>query len=118
MYSFEGEFRRKPQQNLAGASRKHEREELLQRVQIERYKREQDEERTQTHTYTGTHDGLSASRGGLVELRSRVLVKPALGRGQGRSLLIATDYLPGHPYPAGGPTTPSLMRLWISAGGS
>nr|CAD7431264.1 unnamed protein product [Timema monikensis] len=40
MYSFEGEFRRKPQQNLAGASRKHEREELLQRVQIERYKRE------------------------------------------------------------------------------
>nr|CAD7569879.1 unnamed protein product [Timema californicum] len=68
--------------------------------------------------HRGTHDGLSASRGGLAELRSRVLVKPALGHGQGRSLLIATDYLPGHPYPAGGPTTPSLMRLWISAGGS
>lgn len=41
MYSFEGEFRRRPQQNLSGASRKHERNELLQRAQIERSKREE-----------------------------------------------------------------------------
>ncbi|PSN48070.1 hypothetical protein C0J52_03451 [Blattella germanica] len=40
MYSFEGEFRRKPQQNLSGASRKQERNELLQRAQNERHKRE------------------------------------------------------------------------------
>lgn len=41
MYSFEGEFRRKPQQNLAGASRKQERSELLIRAQNERQKREE-----------------------------------------------------------------------------
>ncbi|KAK7793688.1 hypothetical protein R5R35_013163 [Gryllus longicercus] len=41
MYSFEGEFRRKPQQNLAGASKKQERSELLQRAQNERQKREE-----------------------------------------------------------------------------
>ncbi|XP_069702572.1 ubiquitin-protein ligase E3C isoform X1 [Periplaneta americana] len=41
MYSFEGEFRRKPQQNLSGASKKHERTELLQRAQNERLKREE-----------------------------------------------------------------------------
>ncbi|XP_067007893.2 ubiquitin-protein ligase E3C [Anabrus simplex] len=40
MYSFEGQFRRKPEQNLAGASKKQEREELLQKVQHERHKRE------------------------------------------------------------------------------
>ncbi|XP_063238622.1 ubiquitin-protein ligase E3C isoform X2 [Bacillus rossius redtenbacheri] len=41
MYSFEGEFRRKPQQNLAGASKKHERDELLHKAQFERQKREE-----------------------------------------------------------------------------
>jgi ubiquitin-protein ligase E3 C len=40
MYSFEGEFRRRPQQNLSGASKKQERNELLQRAQNERHKRE------------------------------------------------------------------------------
>nr|CAD7400442.1 unnamed protein product [Timema poppensis] len=40
-----------------------------------------------------------------------------LGHGQERSILNATDYLPGHPCPAGGPTTPSLMRLKTRAGG-
>lgn len=40
MYSFEGEFRRRPQQNLSGASKKQERNELLQRAQNERQKRE------------------------------------------------------------------------------
>lgn len=41
MYSFEGDYRRKPQQNLAGASRRDERAVLLQHAQIERLKREQ-----------------------------------------------------------------------------
>lgn len=41
MYSFEGEFRRRPQQNLSGASKKQERNELLQRAQNERHKREE-----------------------------------------------------------------------------
>lgn len=40
MYSFEGEFRRLPEQNLSGASRKEEREELLLRAHVERLKRE------------------------------------------------------------------------------
>lgn len=40
MYSFEGEFRRKPQQTFVGASKKHERDELLHRVHLERIKRE------------------------------------------------------------------------------
>ncbi|KAK3607654.1 hypothetical protein CHS0354_010642 [Potamilus streckersoni] len=40
MYSFEGHFRRKPIQSLRGASRKEERDSLLQRVQAERQKRE------------------------------------------------------------------------------
>uniref|UniRef100_A0A1B6E9F9 HECT-type E3 ubiquitin transferase n=1 Tax=Clastoptera arizonana TaxID=38151 RepID=A0A1B6E9F9_9HEMI len=41
MYSFEGEFRRLPEQNLAGASKKQEREELLNRAHLERLKREE-----------------------------------------------------------------------------
>lgn len=41
MYSFEGDYRRKPQQNLAGASRRDERTVLLQHAQLERLKREQ-----------------------------------------------------------------------------
>ncbi|XP_076671002.1 ubiquitin-protein ligase E3C [Andrena cerasifolii] len=41
MYSFEGDYRRKPQQNLAGASRRDEKSVLLQHAQFERLKREQ-----------------------------------------------------------------------------
>lgn len=41
MYSFEGDYRRKPQQNLAGASRRDEKAALLQHAQLERLKREQ-----------------------------------------------------------------------------
>ncbi|KFM61319.1 Ubiquitin-protein ligase E3C, partial [Stegodyphus mimosarum] len=41
MYSFEGEFRRRPQQSLGGASRKVAREELLHKAQIERLQREE-----------------------------------------------------------------------------
>lgn len=41
MYSFEGDYRRKPQQNLAGASRRDEKSVLLQHAQLERLKREQ-----------------------------------------------------------------------------
>lgn len=42
MYSFEGDFRRKPQQNLAGASaaRKTDRDSLIQQTQLQRQKRE------------------------------------------------------------------------------
>lgn len=40
MYSFEGQFRRLPEQNLAGASKKEQRDELLNRAHHERYKRE------------------------------------------------------------------------------
>lgn len=41
MYSFEGDYRRKPQQNLSGASRRDEKSVLLQHAQLERLKREQ-----------------------------------------------------------------------------
>ena len=41
MYSFDGDYRRKPQQNLAGASRRDEKAALLQHAQLERTKREQ-----------------------------------------------------------------------------
>ncbi|XP_066601185.1 ubiquitin-protein ligase E3C [Prorops nasuta] len=41
MYSFEGDYRRKPQQNLAGASKRDEKAVLLQHAQLERLKREQ-----------------------------------------------------------------------------
>ncbi|XP_058797923.1 ubiquitin-protein ligase E3C [Phymastichus coffea] len=41
MYSFEGDYRRKPQQNLAGASRRDEKSALLQHAHLERVKREQ-----------------------------------------------------------------------------
>lgn len=41
MYSFEGDYRRKPQQNLAGASRRDGKSVLLQHVQLERLKRKQ-----------------------------------------------------------------------------
>lgn len=42
MYSFEGDFRRKPQQNLAGASARHntDRDTLLLQTQQQRQKRE------------------------------------------------------------------------------
>lgn len=42
MYSFEGDFRRKPQQNLGGASsqRKTDRDALLLQLQQQRQKRE------------------------------------------------------------------------------
>lgn len=42
MYSFEGDFRRKPKQNLAGASaqRKTDRESLILQSQQQRQKRE------------------------------------------------------------------------------
>lgn len=42
MYSFEGDFRRKPQQNLAGASaqRKTDRDALILQTQQQRQKRE------------------------------------------------------------------------------
>lgn len=42
MFCFEGDFRRKPQQNLAGASRRDEKAALLQHAQLERLKREQE----------------------------------------------------------------------------
>nr|XP_033342932.1 ubiquitin-protein ligase E3C [Megalopta genalis] len=48
MYSFEGDYRRKPQQNLAGASRRDDKAEkslLLQHAQLERLKREQQRRR-------------------------------------------------------------------------
>lgn len=45
MYSFEGDYRRKPQQNLAGASRRDEKAALLQHAQLERLKREQERKR-------------------------------------------------------------------------
>ncbi|CAG4954509.1 unnamed protein product [Colias eurytheme] len=43
MYSFEGDFRRKPQQNLAGASaqRKTDRDSLIHQSQLQRQKREE-----------------------------------------------------------------------------
>ncbi|XP_013415236.1 ubiquitin-protein ligase E3C [Lingula anatina] len=40
MWSFEGDFRRKPVQSLRGASKKEEKDTLLQRAQAEREKRE------------------------------------------------------------------------------
>lgn len=42
MYSFEGDYRRKPQQNLSGASRRNERSVLLQHAHLSRLKREQE----------------------------------------------------------------------------
>ncbi|KAG6450503.1 hypothetical protein O3G_MSEX006627 [Manduca sexta] len=47
MYSFEGDFRRKPQQNLAGASaqRKTDRDSLIQQLQSQRQKREEHRKR-------------------------------------------------------------------------
>ncbi|KAG8224519.1 hypothetical protein J437_LFUL004210 [Ladona fulva] len=41
MFSFDGDFRRKPQQDLSGSTRKEKREALLQRAQSERLKREE-----------------------------------------------------------------------------
>lgn len=40
MYSFEGQYRRFPQQNLAGASVQQKKDELLHKVHEERMKRE------------------------------------------------------------------------------
>ncbi|XP_045527740.1 ubiquitin-protein ligase E3C [Pieris brassicae] len=47
MYSFEGDFRRKPQQNLAGASaqRKTDRDGLIHQTQLQRQKREEHRKR-------------------------------------------------------------------------
>ncbi|XP_039276573.1 ubiquitin-protein ligase E3C isoform X2 [Nilaparvata lugens] len=45
MYSFEGKFKSSPEQNLAGASRKEGRNELLQRAHLERMKREESRQR-------------------------------------------------------------------------
>jgi len=50
MFSFEGDFRRKPVQSLGGASKHQQRENLLQRAQVERQKRE--ELRRQNHSAT------------------------------------------------------------------
>ncbi|OWF54780.1 ubiquitin-protein ligase E3C-like [Mizuhopecten yessoensis] len=41
MYSFEGDFRRKPIQSLRGASKKEEKDQLLIRAQVERQRREE-----------------------------------------------------------------------------
>lgn len=41
MYCFEGDYKRRPQQNLAGASRRDEKSTFLQHAQLERNKREQ-----------------------------------------------------------------------------
>lgn len=41
MFSFEGDYRRKPQQNLAGASKRNEKSVLLQHAHLERMKREE-----------------------------------------------------------------------------
>ncbi|XP_076243560.1 ubiquitin-protein ligase E3C isoform X2 [Calliopsis andreniformis] len=46
MYSFEGDYRRKPQQNLAGVSKRDEKSVLLQHAQLERLKREQQRKRS------------------------------------------------------------------------
>lgn len=40
MFSFDGDFRRRPQQNLGGASQKSDRLSLIRRAQSERQKRE------------------------------------------------------------------------------
>ena len=40
MFSFEGNFRRKPIQSLGGASKHEQRDILLHRAQVERQKRE------------------------------------------------------------------------------
>lgn len=40
MFSFDGDFRRKKEQNLGGASQKHDRSELIRKAQHERQKRE------------------------------------------------------------------------------
>lgn len=45
MFSFEGDYKRKPQQNLAGASRRDEKAALLQHAHLERLKREQQRNR-------------------------------------------------------------------------
>lgn len=41
MFSFDGDFRRRPQQNLGGASQKSDRDELIRKAQFERQKREE-----------------------------------------------------------------------------
>ncbi|KAK6171891.1 hypothetical protein SNE40_018314 [Patella caerulea] len=45
MFSFEGDFRRKPVQSLRGASKKEQKESLIKRVQDERQKREDQRQR-------------------------------------------------------------------------
>lgn len=40
MYSFEGQYRRIPRQNLAGASVHHNRDEILHKAHTDRLKRE------------------------------------------------------------------------------
>ncbi|CAB0013631.1 unnamed protein product [Nesidiocoris tenuis] len=48
MYSFEGNYRRRPQQNLAGASRQADKSELLTRALLERQKRQNDRRRVES----------------------------------------------------------------------
>ncbi|KAF6199134.1 hypothetical protein GE061_007159 [Apolygus lucorum] len=48
MYSFEGNYRRRPQQNLAGASRQPDKNELLMRAHLERQKRQNDRKRIES----------------------------------------------------------------------
>ncbi|KAF7386370.1 hypothetical protein HZH68_013502 [Vespula germanica] len=45
MYSFEGDYRRKPQQNLSGASKRDEKAIFIQHAQLERLKRQQQRKR-------------------------------------------------------------------------
>lgn len=45
MYSFEGDYRRKPQQNLSGASKRDDKAIFLQHAQLERLKRQQQRKR-------------------------------------------------------------------------
>ncbi|GLV39004.1 uncharacterized protein CBL_06003 [Carabus blaptoides fortunei] len=48
MYSFEGNARRRPEQNLSGASRKESRDLLLKRAHLERQKREEQRRKLQS----------------------------------------------------------------------
>ncbi|XP_038056314.1 ubiquitin-protein ligase E3C-like [Patiria miniata] len=88
MYSFEGEFKRRPVVSLRGASKKEETSSLLQRTQHERLKRE--EERRKQHSATIIQ---SFVRGSLIRLRLKAKLRnewdAEMGRvqqgGKGRS---------------------------------
>ncbi|RWS07895.1 ubiquitin-protein ligase E3C-like protein [Dinothrombium tinctorium] len=55
MYSFEGQFREKPQQNLAGSSKRLPRDELIQHAAEERRKREDTRRKTRAATVIQSH---------------------------------------------------------------